>query len=83
VSQLQEIVIRPRRSWLERMGDQLRSFTLGPYSAKDPALARLFGGGSVSAGVSVSEDSALDYSPVWAAVNLISSDVASLPLILY
>ena len=66
-----------------RAADNLRSLVLGPFNPKDPNIARYFGGSPVSSGVSVSEDTALDYAPVWAAVNLISSDVASLPLILY
>jgi HK97 family phage portal protein len=56
---------------------------LGPYNAKDPALARLFDGGPVASGVPVNEWNALSYSAVWSAVGQISSTVASLPLKLY
>jgi HK97 family phage portal protein len=70
-------------SRVARMVDAIRSFTLGPFSPKDPELARLFGGRSTTSGVSVNENTALNYSAVWAAVALISDDVASLPLMLY
>ena len=56
---------------------------LGPYGLNDPILNRLFGGTPVTSGVSVTEDTALNYSAVWAAVNLISGALSSLPLILY
>lgn len=74
-------IYRPRReTWLRRT---LRSLTLGPYNTKDPALARLFGGSPSSAGVPVTEHTAMNYSAVWSAVNLISSDIAAVPLKLY
>jgi len=41
------------------------------------------GGDECSAGVSVTEDSALKYTPFWSAVRCISGSVASLPLITY
>lgn len=66
-------------TWLQ----QVRSYFMGPLTAKSPELARLWAGSAASAGVSISEQSALNYSAVWAAVSIISSDVASLPLILY
>jgi HK97 family phage portal protein len=75
---------RPRQlSRWQRLASAVRSFTLGPYNAKDPALARLFGGGSVSSGVPVNEQTVVSASAVWAAVNAVSSDVASVPLVLY
>src|SRR5262245_29407560 len=52
-------------------------------SSGDPALARLFGGGPVTAGVPVNEDSALNYSAVWAATQIIAGTLASLPLMFY
>ena len=55
----------------------------GPLNAKSPEIARLWAGQSVSSGISVSEETALNYSAVWAAVSLISDDIASLPLMLY
>ncbi len=77
-------VIRPRKpSLLERVGHAIRSYTVGQLSLKDPELAKYFSGGQTSTGVSVSEYTALNYSAVWSAVNLIAGDVASLPLVLY
>ncbi len=73
-------LIRPRKASL---WDRFRSFTIGPTSLKDPVLRKYFSGGSTSTGVSVSEYTALNYSAVWSAVNLIAGDVASLPLVLY
>lgn len=63
----------------------LRSTTVTGLSLRDPELARKlgWGGGPTSAGVPVDEFSAMTYAAVWAAVSLISSQVASLPLILY
>jgi HK97 family phage portal protein len=61
----------------------LRSFRIGPLSIKDPALAKYFGGGSTSSGVSVSETSAMASSAVFSAVTMIADDIASLPLMLY
>lgn len=59
-----------------------RSFTLGPHSLTDPALARLYGRAPSAAGVHVDEAVALTYSAVWDAVQQISSDEAKLPLTL-
>lgn len=51
---------------------------------KDPVLAEWFGGRSnTSAGVSVTPDSALRMSAVFACVRILSSTVASLPLHIY
>jgi HK97 family phage portal protein len=75
---------RPRQlSRWQRFASAVRAITLGPYNAKDPALARLFGGGSVSSGVPVNEQTVVSASAVWAAVNAVSTDVASVPLVLY
>jgi HK97 family phage portal protein len=49
----------------------------------DKALAQLFGGRQVDAGVVVNESTALTYSAFWSAVTLISSPLASVPLHLY
>jgi HK97 family phage portal protein len=74
-------------SLVRRLGGELRSFTLGPYSMANPPrdreLSRLFGSGSASAGVHVDEESSLSYSAVWAAVTLIAGDIAKVPLPLY
>jgi HK97 family phage portal protein len=74
---------RPAPSLWGRLTNAMRSYMTGPLNAKSPELARLLGSSPVSSGVSVNEDTALNYSAVWAAVSLISSQVASLPLILY
>ncbi len=55
----------------------------GPLTSSSPELARLWGAPPTSTGVSVSEMTALTYSVVWACVNNISTDIGSLPLILY
>lgn len=53
----------------------------GPYSLKDPALSQLWGGSTrTSSGLFVSDDAAMMYSAIYAAVNRLSSDVAKLPL---
>jgi HK97 family phage portal protein len=85
VSQLERYRVQriSQRSRFQRMLEAVRSYTLGPWSTKDPALARYFGGAPVSAGVSVNEQTALTYSAVWAAVHLISSHIAGVPLPLY
>jgi HK97 family phage portal protein len=41
----------------------------------NPALAAMLSGGDTSAGVSINEWSALNYSAIWAAVNLLSSSM--------
>ncbi len=46
---------------------------------RDPALVAMFGGAPAAAGVDVDEDTALNYSAVWRAVNLLSSVIAALP----
>jgi HK97 family phage portal protein len=79
----QEVQRTPPPTLWSRLRDGLRSITIAPKSLRDPELVRLFGGGSTSAGVTVNEYTALNYSAVWAAVNLIASQIASLPLILY
>ncbi len=77
-------VVRPRtQTRLERLWDTVRSYTLGPLSLKDPEIRKYFQGRETSTGIAVNEYSALNYSAVWSAVKLISSDVAGLPLVLY
>jgi len=62
---------------------EVRGTWVGPIDASSPEIARLFARPPTSTGVAVSEQTALTYSAVWAAVSLIASNVASLPLILY
>lgn len=79
-------VIRHRApTRMGRLWESIRSYSLGPWSLKDPALAefyRDYRGGTV-AGVSVTESNALMLSAVWQAVTLIAGDVGSLPLQFY
>jgi HK97 family phage portal protein len=78
------ITTRPNQTTWGRFRDTLRSYTIGLPPLRDPALVRYFdGGGATSAGVAISETSALNYAAVWQAVSLISGDVGSLPLPLY
>lgn len=58
-----------------------RSFWQGPFSSKDPALAKLFGSGyEAAAGIHVTPENAFTFSAVFDAVNQIASDEAKLPL---
>ena len=72
-----------RQSWWRKTAESIRSRWMGPYNAKDPLVGAIFGGKPTGAGVTVTERTALDYSPIWAAVQRISGDVGSLPLVLY
>ncbi len=61
-----------------------RSFENPNVPLNDPAAwEAAYGTSQSSSGVSVTPDRALTYSPVWQAVNLISGDVAKLPLNVY
>ena len=66
-----------------RLGEALRAYWNPPLPTRDPGLSRYFGYGPRASGISVTEASALNYSAWWAAVQLISNAVASLPLFLY
>lgn len=51
---------------------------------KDPAVAAMFGGGSMSsAGIDVSEKNAIQSSAVYACIRVLAETVAHLPLVLY
>ena len=53
-------------------------------SLRDPQVYQsIFGGGESDAGVSVTPTTALGYAPLWRAINLVSGDVAKLPLNVY
>ena len=43
----------------------------------------IFGGGESAAGVEVNASTAMGYSPLWRAVNLVAGDVSRLPLNVY
>lgn len=64
--------------WLAR-----RSAKYAGIPLRDPALVALFGDQPSEAGVDVTEMTALNCSAVWAAVNVISQTVASLPVLTY
>lgn len=70
-------------SRLDRIKEALRSYWMGPIMSSDPRARDFFGGSPTSTGVSVDEFSAMNYSAVYAAVQLISSQVGNLPLVLY
>jgi len=53
-----------------------------PLSAPDDWLLDL-AGGSTSSGINVNPQSAMTYAPVYRAINIISQDVAKLPLVVY
>jgi len=74
----------PKPTLFSRAWETIRAYTLGPLTSRSPELAKYFSaGGPSAAGIRVDEHSALAYSAVWAAVGLVSDDVASLPLMLY
>jgi HK97 family phage portal protein len=70
-------------TWMRRVIAEVRGTWVGPITANSPEIARLFGAPPTTTGVAVSEHTALTYSAIWAAVSVIASQVASLPLILY
>jgi HK97 family phage portal protein len=78
-----ELYRRPQLTRWDYLRQFVRSITLGPYNPKDREIARLFGGMPASSGVSLNETTAMTYSAVWAAVNLIAGAIASVPLNLY
>lgn len=60
-----------------------RALSLSGGNLKDPRLNELFGGASTDSGISVTPDTALTYSAVYAAVRCIAESVSSLPLNYY
>ncbi|MBP7638134.1 MAG: phage portal protein [Kiritimatiellae bacterium] len=60
-----------------------RSIENPSTSLTDPASIELYGGGKAYSGVYVTRRNALQVAAVWRAVNLISRDVAKLPLYVY
>jgi HK97 family phage portal protein len=66
-----------------RMWDSVRSLLggyLGPWSSSDPAIVSAFGYGPSKSGMTVNEQTAMNISAVWACVQLIAGNLASLPL---
>jgi HK97 family phage portal protein len=60
-----------------------RALSLSGGNLKDPRLNELFGGASTDSGISVTPDTAMTYSAVYAAVRCIAESVSSLPLNYY
>src|SRR5215471_9096014 len=71
------------RKQIERLKLAVRAVWLGPMMSSDPAAREFFGGQPTATGISVDESTALNYSAVWAAVSLISGDLAAMPLPVY
>jgi HK97 family phage portal protein len=65
---------------MSRFGYEKRATTSNPSQW---LIDWVTGGKEVSSGVSVSEKSALEYTPFWDAVRIISGTIASLPFIVY
>jgi HK97 family phage portal protein len=76
-------LVEERPSRVQRFVESMRSYWLGPWSTSAKDIGPYWGGGSVSAGVSVNASTALNYSAVWNAVSLISSQVGNLPCVFY
>lgn len=71
-------------SRVARVWQALRSSWAAPMSiSTGGSLARWYGSASASSGIAITPDSALAYSAVWAAVNLIAAQIGNLPLVLY
>ena len=60
-----------------------RALSLSGGNLRDPRLNEYFGGSATDSGVSVTPDTALTYSAVYAAVRCIAESVSSLPLNYY
>ena len=68
---------------VERIMSLFSLRTMRRPGLRDPALTSWYGGEVSTAGVQVSESTALSYAPFWQAVRIISETVASLPFHLY
>src|SRR6185437_10028425 len=70
-----------RRAFRRAMlGTAKRSLKYAGVPLRDPALVAIFGRNDVTAGVDVTEDTALNNSAVFSAINLISSTVGMMPM---
>jgi HK97 family phage portal protein len=84
VSRLIRYEVTDRRlSPFRRLVEAIRSYTVGPIGSSSHDLGGWVREHPTSTGLRVDEFSALNYSAVWTAVNLISADASSLPLVLY
>lgn len=80
----QLVTLTPRSSrpvpFLRRKMNELRSYWRGPYNLKT-ITDRIFSDGTpTTSGVYVSAETAFTFSAVYAAVNILSNDIAKLPL---
>src|SRR5262252_2028190 len=66
-----------------RLIDGIRSYLSGPWILRDPSVTHYFGRGPTASGATVDEWTALNYSAWWAATQIISNAVASLPFELF
>lgn len=62
---------------------ETRASVEGPLPLTNARIVEWFGGEATSAGVSVSTEGSLKIDSVWACINAISQDTASMPLITY
>lgn len=71
--------------WMKRQVRRLvrRAAKYAGIPLRDPALVAMLGNQPTASGVDVDEHVALNYSAVWAATNVISSNVAALPPVPY
>lgn len=65
--------------WMERLKGAVRAITWSDF----PQQLLLMDTANVAAGVAVTERTALTYSPFWCGVNIISSQIATLPRAVY
>ena len=63
--------------------DECRATWVSAGPPRDPVIAKILGTGDNAAGVSVNEDTALNFSAVWAGTRIIAETIATLPLFLY
>jgi HK97 family phage portal protein len=76
-------------NWLQRtirnlaLGTAKRALKYAGIPLRDPALVAIFGRNDVTSGVDINEDTALNASAVYSAVNLIAGSVAMMPCYVY
>jgi HK97 family phage portal protein len=66
-----------------RILERFRRWAARALTLSDPALRNIFKDAQTFSGVTINEHTALNFAAVWAAVRVISEDVATLPLFLY
>jgi HK97 family phage portal protein len=70
---------------MSRIGQKLAGWVAKRFNLKNPPqwFIKYFGGGPSSAGVQVGHQTALQFTPFWAAVRIISGTLAALPFKVY